>query len=269
MKLGISYDCYKGLDDDTQIALMKKNNFETTFYATESPRLHEVVTRLKKENIICENLHGPLSSPTSNVNDIWRNSERSAEIFNRIMDGVEKCAKYEIPTLVLHVTAGAKPPRPNDRGYNRFVEIFERAKVLGVEIACENIRTYGNLAFMLEQFPEAGFCWDTGHETCSGEGVQFMPMFGNRLKALHIHDNMLDGDHHMIPYDGKMDFERVATQIAQTDYKGSIMLELGKVGSSLYDDISPEDYYERAGKAAQTLKKKIEFIRSGLSVQEK
>ena len=206
MKLGISFHCYHGLDIDTQIALMKKNNFETTFTGSETENVDDILKRLKQENIFCENLHGPGSSETSNINDMWRNSERSEEMLRRVMHGIEKCGEYEIPTLVLHVTAGPTPPRPNERGYARFVQVFERAKELGVVIACENIRPYGNLAFILEQFPESGFCWDVGHEACSGMGVQFMPMFGNRLKALHIHDNMLDSDHHMIPYDGKIDF---------------------------------------------------------------
>ena len=264
MRLGISFNCYYELDDDTQIILMKKNNLETTFLASESPLIDERIKKFKNENIYCENLHGPCSTATSNVNDMWRNSERSEEMFNRIMHGVETCGKYEVPTLVLHVTAGNAPPRPNERGYQRFFKIFERAKELGVEIACENIRTYGNLAFMLEQFPQSGFCWDTGHEAYTSRNIQFMPIFGEKLKALHIHDNMLDGDHHMIPGDGKIDFDRVARQIAESPYEGSIMLELSTKQSNFYNDVSPEDYYERAGKAAQKLKEKIESIRNNI-----
>ena len=44
-------------------------------------------------------------------------------------------------------------------------------------------------------------------------------MFGDKLKALHIHDNMPDGDHHMIPYDGNVDFDRVTTQLANSNYR--------------------------------------------------
>ncbi len=257
MKLGVSFNCYDGLDIEAQIALMKKNDFEASFIGAESPVVDEVVKRLKQENISCENLHGPLSTDTSNVNDMWRNSERSEEIFNRIMHSIEKCGQYEIPMIVLHVTAGNTPPRPNERGYERFAKVFERAKELGVEIACENIRTYANLAFMLEQFPDAGFCWDIGHEAYSGDNVQFMPMFGNRLNSVHIHDNMLDGDHHMIPGDGKIDFDRVVRQIAESPYEGSIMLELSTKQSDFYNNVTPEEYYKRAACAARRLERAI------------
>ena len=261
MKSGISYHCYPGLDDDTQIALMKQNGFEATFLASEDEHLGKSIAKLRAAGILCENLHGPLSDERSNANDIWRDNDRAPVQFERIMDGVEKCGRYGITTLVLHVTAGHTPPRPNKRGYERWVQIFERAKVLGVTIACENIRPYGNLAFILEQFPESGFCWDVGHEHCSGDKRQFMPMFGCQLKALHVHDNLLDGDHHMIPYDGKIDFDRVARQIAESPYTGSVMLEIIQTASPLYAEMSPEDYYARAGRAAARLKEQIERYR--------
>ena len=86
-------------------------------------------------------------------------------------------------------------------------------------------------------------------------------MFGCQLKALHVHDNFLDGDHHMIPYDGKIDFDRVAWQIAESPYRGSLMLELVQTAHSLYAELSPEDYYARAGKAAKRLAEQIERYR--------
>jgi sugar phosphate isomerase/epimerase len=262
MKLGISFHCYPGLDDETQIELMKKNGFEATFLASEDERIDEIVPKLREAGILLENLHGPLSDERCNANDIWRDNDRAPVLLDRLMDGVEKCGKYGVKTLVLHVTAGATPPRPNKRGYERFVQIFERARALGVEIACENIRPFGNLAFVLEQFPDSGFCWDVGHEHCSGDKRQFMPMFGCQTKALHIHDNFIDGDHHMIPYDGKIDFDRVARQIAESPYEGSVMLELIQTAHPMYAEMSPEDYYARAGAAAKRLEAQIAHYRS-------
>ena len=88
-------------------------------------------------------------------------------------------------------------------------------------------------------------------------------MFGDKPKALHIHDNMPDGDHHMIPYDGKIDLDRVARQPAVSPYEGSIMLEISTKQSNYYDKITPEEYYERAGKAALKIKSQVEAIRGG------
>ncbi len=262
MKLGISWGCYRGVDRETQIALMQKNGFECTFLGTESETLDEDMRAIRGTGILVENLHGPLSSETSNVNDLWRNSERSEEMMRRLLSAVEACGRYEVSTLVAHVTAGPNPPRPNTRGYERFCRIFERAKELGVTIAAENIRPYGNLAFILEQFEGAGFCWDVGHEAYASEGRQFMPLFGKDLKAVHIHDNFLDGDHHLIPYDGKIDFDRVARQIAESPYEGSVMLELIRLAHPIYEKITPEAYYERAARAAERTRDRIAEYRS-------
>ena len=261
MKLGISFNCYRDLDDETQFALMKENGFEATMIGSEYERLDEVVKKLRAQGLVCENLHGPASTESSNINDLWRDKEASVEMLARVMDGLEKCSRYEIPTMVLHVTAGPTPPRPNKRGYERFVQIFDRARELGVKIACENIRPFGNLAFILEQFPEARFCWDVGHEAYASPGRQFMPLFGCQLGALHIHDNNLEADEHMLPYDGKIDFDRVARQIAETDYEGSLMLEVIRSNHTLYDSFTPAQYYARAGEAAKRLEAQIAHYR--------
>ena len=69
MKLGISFHCYPGLDDGTEIALMKKNGFEATFLASEDERIDETAPLLKREGILIENLHAPFPTraPTSTI----------------------------------------------------------------------------------------------------------------------------------------------------------------------------------------------------------
>ena len=92
-----------------------------------------------------------------------------------------------------------------------------------------------------------------------------MPLFGDRLSALHIHDNdgKYNSDLHLIPYDGTIDFDIVAKEIAQSGYDGSIMLELSRGNSHLYDSLSPEEYYGHASKAANRLREYIEKDVSG------
>lgn len=255
MKLGISWNCYRGLDDNAQIALMKENGFEATFFGGANPRLDELVALVKKEGILCENLHAPFSQ----INAIWEKEQSGDQMLFELISNIDKCAKHEIPVIVVHLSSGINPPRINDVGYERLLILMEHAKRQGVTVAFENLRRLDNLAFAMEQFPEAGFCWDTGHETCFTDGIQFMPLFGKRLCSLHIHDNKqeFNGDLHMIPYDGTMDFDYIAEQIAKTEYSGSVMLELLKGNSNAYDNFTPEEYYKHAAEAARKLEKAI------------
>ena len=81
-----------------------------------------------------------------------------------------------------------------------------------------------------------------------------MPLFGKNLICTHIHDNfkVFNGDAHLIPFDGKIDFNRFAQLINKYGYKGPLTLEVIAGNSDLYDDISVDAYLE---KAALTIKK--------------
>jgi len=141
--------------------------------------------------------------------------------------------------------------------------LMEASREIGVSIAFENQRKLANLALMFEYYEDALFCWDVGHEACFAGGREYMPLFGDKLAALHIHDNTCEFNHdfHMLPYDGKINFDKVARAIAESGYTGSLMLEVGRWGSPRYDGLSAEEYYNRAGIAAKRLRDAVESYR--------
>jgi len=138
---------------------------------------------------------------------------------------------------------------------------MKRAGELGITVCYENQYKLANLAQVFECFEEARFCWDVGHEACYSGGIEYMPVFGKKLGALHLHDNPCEykRDLHRIPFDGAIDFDRVARQIAESGYDGTIMLEIGTGGYDLYKSMSAEEYFARAAAAARTL---AEMVRS-------
>ena len=79
---------------------------------------------------------------------------------------------------------------------------------------------------------------------------------GNRLSALHIHDNDLKNDNHSIPFDGSIDFEEVAKDLADSKYDVTLMLEI------LYGGEMPaKEYYSKAVDSARKLVKMVESYR--------
>ena len=71
--------------------------------------------------------------------------------------------------------------------------------------------------------------------------------------AVHLHDNLMDWeigyDHtrdlHMLPFDGKIDYDKVCEKLANTNYDNVIMLELHKLSCGeprLYDDMPIDKY---------------------------
>ena len=88
-----------------------------------------------------------------------------------------------------------------------------------------------------------------------------MLIFGNRIAALHLHDNnaVYDDDSHQFPYDGKIDMDRAARHLARSGYEGSIMLEVRMQNVKLTD---PHEFYSKAHAAASRFAKAVEHYKS-------
>jgi sugar phosphate isomerase/epimerase len=183
------------------------------------------------------------------------------ETYREIIDFAE-LSEYE-DRAFKHLSSGMKPPSLTDIGRGRFIALVEHAAAKGVQIAFENQRKLANIAWTFEEFedaPNVGFCWDTGHEACFSPGRQYMPLFGQRLICTHIHDNSgeFNRDEHLLPFDGKLDFERIARQIRESGFTGSLMLEAIAANSHLYDDMTCEAYLERAAASVRKLRDMVD-----------
>ena len=163
-----------------------------------------------------------------------------------------------IAGVLLHTTAFWI----NDVGIGRYDRLMQYATEKGVVIAYENIRRLDNVAFAMENYPQAGFCWDVGHEACYMNGMEFMPLFGKRLAAIHLHDNtgIYDEDLHRLPYDGVIDMDRAAMHLADSNYGGALMLEVTRSTAGIE---SLDDFYPKAYAAAKRFAERVEFYRSG------
>ena len=259
MKIGINMGAYIGLDTDTQIELISKNGFDSVFIGTDYSNAGEIIEKLCSKNINCESIHAPFD----NINDMWEDGESGETMLSRLIDCVDACAANNVPVCVVHLSSGIHVPRVNNVGYEHFSRLVEHADTRGVKIAFENQRFLANLAFAMEEFPSAGFCWDTGHEECFANGRRYMPLFGDRLVQLHVHDNFLEynGDSHLLPYDGKIDFERVAKSIGKAKYNNSLMLEVFNGHKPVYENTTPEDFYRRAAQRARMIAEKVDYYK--------
>lgn len=261
MEIGIQL-CGR-IDCESQAAIFKKIGINRTFIGSEHPDFDKTMECLKKNDIICETLHAPFDK----INDMWKADEAGEKMLERLIDGVDKCAKYDIPVLVVHISSGCPMPEMNETGIKRFEKLVEYANEKNIIIAFENQRYMENLQYMMKNHPKAGFCWDNGHESCFTPGMHFMPHFGDRLVALHIHDNCgeYNADNHVLPFDGKINFEEVAKYIAQSGKNVTVMLETSRFskyyGESIYEKLTDEEFFVKAAAAARRLADMIEDYR--------
>ncbi|NLK94744.1 MAG: sugar phosphate isomerase/epimerase [Clostridiales bacterium] len=204
----------------------------------------------REEGLIIENIHAPVQ----NQNDLWLDNLNGEELFSCYLQCVGDCAELEIPTMVVHLPE--ENYIHNELGLYRIKRIAEKAEQLGINVAMENVRNLTNLTFVLDQIDSKcmGFCYDCCHHQNYNSDVDLLSIYGDRLMALHLHDNGGNRHQHQLPFDGKINWDATMKSIAQTGYVGSTALEPMNWD---YTDWTAEKFLNKAFEKA----KKLEILR--------
>ena len=256
-KLGILAECLSGVDTIETLKLMHDVGFNCYMMdhiiLEEAKPIVEAGTAL---GMTCESIHAPFKG----INDMWQYGLNYLTVFKGIKTTIDTAAALNIPCVVIHVSSGWKAPQVNDLGLSRYDEIVNYAVEKGVKLAFENLRKIGNLACLVdryENFDHVGFCYDFGHEHCYTETVRWMDIFRGKLLTTHIHDNFGrpedpkgDGDVHLMPFEGNVDYERCIADLDKYNYEGALVLELSNVK---YEETMTNEEFLK--KAYESLKK--------------
>lgn len=111
-----------------------------------------------------------------------------------------------------------------------------------------------NLTLLLETFPSdsVGLCYDSCHHFNESPAVDLLERYGDRLAALHLHDNGGKHDQHRLPFDGDVDWPNVMRKIAKTGYTGAVTLEPMNWD---YESMQIREYLDIAHKKAKQLER--------------
>ena len=258
MEIGISVSTVE------QVKAIAAQGVRRVFVGSDCKDLDRIMTKLGELDMICETLHAPFSA----INDMWsEDDEKGRAELAAQMEAIDICVRYGVGVIITHVSSGRPMPPMNEKGFARYDTLVAYAREKGVRIAFENLRYLENLEALMARYPDMGFCWDTGHEYCYTPEVRYMPMFGDRTIALHVHDNAcgFDTDDHVLPFDGSIDFETVASDLAAANCQCTLMLEIGRGcrinDEAIYEAMSYETYYSRAVAAARRLSDMVEAKR--------
>ena len=83
-----------------------------------------------------------------------------------------------------------------------------------------------------------GFCFDSGHATLAGrDPYRTLLILGDRVKALHLHDNNGIVDQHLVPFSGVAYWDAILKGLHDIGYKGNINFETYKT----LDNVSQKD----------------------------
>jgi sugar phosphate isomerase/epimerase len=201
------------------------------------------------EGLFVENIH----TSYDNINDFWLDNLSGNEITDYLMQCVDDCYEYEIPTMIVHITSGENPPKANKLGINRIRQITERAEQRGVNVALENLKNIENLGNVFDHINSSrlGFCFDSGHQNYCYKNTDLLSMYGDKLMALHLHDNDESADQHRLPFDGNINWNVVMKKLTDINYKGPTAFEIMNMG---YEHIGePREFLTIAFERARRL----------------
>ncbi len=159
---------------------------------------------------------------------------------------IEACAMLGIPHIVVHAEALGSSVFTKLFGRKKFLEknkelfriIAEDAERYGVDVLAENSSDLWNPGYFLNTgkdirrfVEEVGssrvfVCWDTGHANCQGaDQYKEITAVGNKLRAIHAQDNYGNGDSHVMPMVGTINWDQVMRGLKDIGYRGDFTFE--------------------------------------------
>lgn len=124
-----------------------------------------------------------------------------------------------------------------------FKDLTDYAEEVGIPLAVENqiypgfhTNLYPNsldeFSYLFDNVKDVYFLLDIGHAFIEGgdDCIQaYIKQFSDRLIGIHISDNFGLKDEHLPVGEGKIDFQRLMTNLTHHDFKGPLIIEIYKV----------------------------------------
>lgn len=180
-----------------------------------------------------------------------------------------------IKTLVIHPVAFGNYMGKEEYVFEKNMQYFKGllpyAEEQGVKLACENMwcndkrkkvtigGACGNPFEHAKYIDEVNHplfvaCLDVGHSALAGREAQdCIRVLGNRLQALHIHDNDYLDDMHTLPGLSEMNFDEIMKALKNIDYTGDFTLET----DHFFDSLNTIEETEVGMKLAELIGRKL------------
>lgn len=263
-----------GVSPEEQIRLIKEAGFDAFFYEWNPDKIDDVARAGKEQGLIFQSIHAPFQKAA----DFWGNDEEKGNVaVEELLDCLNDCVKYEVPIMVVHAFIGFEDHNPTEIGLKRFEKVVKVAETNGIKIAFENTEGEEYLFALMEYFKgndTVGFCWDSGHEMCYNHSKDLLAMFGDKLIATHLNDNLgisdfggktiWTDDLHLLPFDGIADWDYNAERLKKCEFNDILTFELTRLSkpnrheNDCYMDMPIEQYlaeaYKRACRVANRIK---------------
>ncbi len=201
--------------------------------------------------------------------EIWFEGELGDKVCARYCREIKMAADAGIKKGVAHITWGHKDPgEVNEYGISRLTKMADCALENGFLLCLENSVFIEHLYATMEKLkdhPAVRFTYDSGHRNAFAHDFDLLGEFGSKLAALHIDDNDAAHDLHLMPFDGNIDWERDARQLAKTEFaRERICAETSYGADKKLADLNDDEINEIVNKLPISAEPELYIIKDGI-----
>jgi len=267
MRPGVFTSFMGGMSYETALPMIHAAGFQVVSlggnpqlagYATVADR-QKLTALLRKLSLVIDSVHAPFPEGDRLFAEDESMRQESVRLCKFALDAA---AEVNGRVVVVHlllpydIPPGEQRDRMIAQGRRSIAELAKHAEARQVGLGLENgqRRDYDEVLFdLLDELPTpyVGLCYDSGHEHIQGRCFQILQQYGNRLLALHIHDNT-GSDTHLLPFSGTVPWEDFGKAMAGLNFAGDLVLESGMTHESFQ---TPEDFLAEAMRRCQRLQK--------------
>jgi len=213
-----------------------------------------------------------IHAPFYGMDDIFHDDggELADIMINDLINSIDDCARFDVPLVVMHAIIGMDNFSPNERGLQRLEKVIDFSVKKGVTVAFENTEGEMYLEAILNRYgslENVGFCIDTGHEMCYNHSRDLIGKYGELLVSTHLNDNWgITGDEitflddcHLLPFDGKGDWNGIAKRLNKCGYDGDLTFEVISKGRNGLDTNRKYDGMNLEQFVAEAYSKAVQF----------
>lgn len=237
MQIAISNLPFMGFRDAELIKLAVENDYDIEiFYEFGTDCYWDAMLK----SVVGTNVKISVHAPCVCVNLADESDENWFKIYK---DTILFAQKYQAEFVVVHTNEAwqGDAKRVQQLVEERLLQIVTFAKSKQVQILIENVGlvSKNNLLYdfddyckLLERFPSCAALLDTGHAHVNGWDLpSVMAKLGERVRALHLHDNDGQGDTHLCIAAGSIGWDSCLAAVKEHAPQAKLVLEYTSIAA--------------------------------------
>ena len=245
-------------------------NTETELYTLSEAELERKILSEKADanlaGIEISQVHGPWRYPPRDLTEIDRAERLEKMKKSIVMTRLLGCKYWVVHPLMPYGTGDLLSGKAEETwkiNLEFMPKLVEFAKTQGVTVCLENMPMHDfsishpkEILKFVNTVNDDNFkiCLDTGHiavfqDLSIGDVVR---EFGDMMKVMHVHDNLGDGDRHLWPTRGRLDWHEFSRALKDIYFDGVFSLETAPSGT-----LDDESYLRECAELFEITKKII------------